>query len=106
MEATILRCMVCGASSPADEKNEPRICEKHWRCPECGTGPQYVDEFGQTRTGFIIEDADYVVCNVCKSTWTYRGVERAICAKHNRVTCPHCKGSGMVQGPAKKKPKK
>jgi len=104
-----MECLVCGKPVVADEEDEPRICEDCWRCPECGCSHDSDDEEGmEWHEGFIIESEDNVVCHKCDNSWTYRGIEAAILAKSNRTVCPHCKGTGVLELPAKqdKKAKK
>lgn len=103
-ESTItLKCLVCRAEVPADTADEPRVCDKHWRCPKCGCSHEYVDEDGLKQQGLIIESEDNVVCYKCDNSWTYRGLEQAILCKDHMEVCPTCKGAGVVKIKAKTK---
>lgn len=81
-----------------------QIPDDEWVCPKCGVGP----EGKRGKDGFIIEDGPNLSCNLLHNNdelWCgcceYRTSGKTLAAqyikKNNLVTCPHCKGKGLVK---------
>lgn len=92
-------CIVCNEEIPENsyDKGDPKICEKCWKCPDCGVGVDYRDDEGRISNGLILEEG-YVNCYSCEGGWTVKEYEKAI-LKANKVKltkCPHCKGQGWI----------
>jgi hypothetical protein len=91
-----MNCLVCNKKIECDDDGEPRICDDHWKCPNCGA----VAHPSDSEDGLIYEpDEGFVNCYVCGKGWTVKEIERKIVKKTNLVPCPHCKGTGFVKGP-------
>lgn len=83
-------CIVCGKK--VSENDGPRVCDECWKCPECGVGVEGEDG----DTGLVLDEDDCVVCYACDASWDNKHFEGALLKKHDRTTCPTCKGSGTV----------
>lgn len=68
-------------------------------CPKCGLGPE--------EDGLVLEpavedecekmhDDDWVMCYHCGYEASARAFSRLIARQQNLVTCPTCKGKGMI----------
>jgi DNA-directed RNA polymerase subunit RPC12/RpoP len=99
-----MTCLICGKEFAVENENEPRICPKCWRCPKCGVDAVYDDKdedsptYGKKNVEGLIENDDEVRCYRCDVSWTFRGLEKAIMKKKDKVTCPTCHGRGSVDG--------
>lgn len=93
------KCVVCGKEVEEYENGDPRVCVECWKCPRCGVGTYYKDDY--IREGLILEE-ESVCCYKCDMYWTPRKFEAAIAKKHNRVKCPYCKGTGYADKDGKK----
>lgn len=92
----------------------PKIPDDMWKCPECGAG--YDQKTGEGLTGddcTTWEDAvalhgknevgpqeeyGWCECTNCRWSGTSKQVYRAAQERAKRKPCPHCKGSGWVNG--------
>lgn len=81
--------------------------EEFWKCPKCGAGVEYTDEYGGVQEGFVISDSVNYDCELlheddelecCRCGYTASGLEyiREYIKMKNLVKCPCCKGKGMI----------
>jgi hypothetical protein len=76
--------------------------ENEWFCPQCGTSGSetnfdfYVEEsYGKEDCELLHED-DYIVCTKCGYETTGKKFVTQLLKRKNEVTCPCCKGRGVV----------
>ena len=74
--------------------------DEEWRCPKCGSDSEKFwieDNFGADGCE-LLHETDTIVCwsEVCGYGTTGKAFASSIQRKKNLVTCPCCKGSGLV----------
>lgn len=72
--------------------------DEEWKCPKCGRGNEsfWIDEeFGEDGCDKLHDD-DTIRCFQCGYDTTGKAFAASIQLKKNLVTCPCCKGSGLV----------
>jgi ssDNA-binding Zn-finger/Zn-ribbon topoisomerase 1 len=90
----------------------PQIPEEDWCCPKCGKPA--IDKKTQTN-GWVIDepdpealddcnalhDKDMLFCYACDYGMSGKSYAKHYAKKKSLVTCPHCKGTGVVKGSTK-----
>lgn len=74
-----------------------------WICPKCSTPPPdgLVVDDGESFDCEMLHETDYLLCYKCKYETNGKSFAAALQKKENMVTCPCCKGVGLVRRQAK-----
>lgn len=72
--------------------------DEEWRCPKCGEDNKsfYIEESFGLEYCVKLHNDDRIVCFECDNEITGKEFAASIQERKNLVTCPHCKGSGLV----------
>lgn len=74
--------------------------EAQWCCPKCGADPEffYIDASDASAHDECnqLHDKDSVLCNRCGGGWTGKALAAILAKRLRLVTCPTCKGRGVV----------
>lgn len=79
--------------------------DDEWKCPKCGCGS---DDGENGKPGFYVDDSenfncdlihelDYLRCGQCGYDASGKQYYKDMMTKLNMVTCPHCKGTGLIK---------
>jgi len=85
---------------------QPEVEDGSWHCPHCGATVDegvYIDEpaDGTANDCRKLHCADGVLCEGCNRFMSGTQFANALAKEANLVTCPHCKGKGVVAGEVK-----
>ena len=75
--------------------------DDQWKCPKCGAGNNggeslfYIDE-SPNGDCELLHSEDYIVCVICKSSWTGKRLSTVMVKAMNLEKCPHCAGTGFI----------
>ena len=86
------RCGTC------DAKHLPDVPDAEFVCPECGAkaGEWHISVAHDDDCDRMTVD-DWCVCSMCRHTETAGTWVRRWRKTRSLVTCPHCKGAGVVK---------
>lgn len=85
----------------------PKITDEMWKCPKCGVGfdngdgllgPDYTTEAEYKAAYGADEEFGGCECSKCGWSGPPKKVYDAAQKRANRKLCPHCKGTGWVDG--------
>lgn len=84
-----------------------QIPDEDWKCPKCGCGVEYKDDYGDMQDGFVIvvsenydcellHEDDELECGKCGYMLSGAEYSRWYGKLKSLVKCPCCNGKGMV----------
>jgi Zn finger protein HypA/HybF involved in hydrogenase expression len=77
--------------------------DEEWKCPKCGAGADdftidlFLESVGSDDCE-LLHERDPILCTSCEHCMTGKRFITGLLKKKNLVTCPHCKGTGLVNG--------
>ena len=91
--------VLCGA-----KHTKPQIPDDAWKCPKCGAKADsekpFVIEDGpedHAEDCALLHEEDYAFCENCGYGANGKTLARQYARAASLVSCPHCKGTGMVK---------
>jgi DNA-directed RNA polymerase subunit RPC12/RpoP len=80
--------------------------DEEWKCPKCGSDNEhfYIEGFteGSDDDCDLLHDKDEIGCDNCGHGISGKLFASRLQRKHNLITCPHCKGKGLIKDISKK----
>lgn len=76
--------------------------EEEWKCPRCGEVEDFVIDNGDLSymddDCVLLHEKDAITCGVCGKFVSGKTFAKNLQKAKNLVTCPCCKGKGLIDG--------
>ena len=74
--------------------------DEEWKCRKCGSGPEsfWIEESDPDKSDdcTLLHNDDSAICFKCGYSVSGKSFAAALQREHNLISCPHCKGTGLV----------
>ena len=89
--------VICSAKHTAFQPTDDQ-----WQCPKCGAGSEsfWIEDADASSSDDCgkLHEKDTVICIQCEGGWSGQKVASILAKRLHLVTCPTCKGRGVVDG--------